>query len=129
MSESSLNLFLAALAVFAISIDYLFLGHAHAKRNGNSVFWFLLVASSIFVIWGIVFIVLSLIKGIELNIARPPAIAFISSILILLPGIYELKRKKKYPQHSRFIPYSLIVYSSIIVIWGSISFLVIRAVE
>jgi hypothetical protein len=121
-------MFILAIGVLIITLYYLFIKKVKEegkKDTGKPIFYFLLVVSAIIVIWGIISIILALINGSELNISKPSLILFITSILVVITSSYDLIfRKKKWPQYSWFIAYFLLVYCSIIVVWGIVSFIV-----
>ena len=128
MSESFFSMFLSALAILVIALYSLFFCKVKEEGKqgyGKSILYFLLVVSGILVIWGITSIILALINGNEINASKPHLLLFIASIFVVISSIYELVfRKKKWPQYSWFNAKFLLLYSSVIIIWGIVSFVI-----
>jgi hypothetical protein len=128
MSESFFSVFILALPVLVIALYYLFFKKVKEERRqdyGKPLFYFLLIVSAILVIWGIISIIMALIGGMEIK-AKPTPILFVTSILALAASLFDLSRKKKWPQYSWFIPYFGLLYSSALVIWGIVSIILTR---
>ena len=128
MSESFFSMFLSALALLVIALYSLFfckIKEEGKQGYGKPILYFLLVVSGIIVIWGIISIILALINGSEINASKPHLMLFIASILGVISSFYELVyRKKKWPHYSWFNVKFLLLYSSVIVIWGIVSFII-----
>lgn len=128
MAEYYFSMFLASFAMLVMALYYLFFKKLkeEGKQNaGKPLFYFLLLVSAIFVAWSIIAIILDLVNGNEICIRGPHSLLFIMSIFMVVLGLYDLfVRKKKWPQYSWFSSYFLLVYSSLIVVWGIVSFII-----
>lgn len=127
MDASRFSILLSALPIIFMTAYYLFFKREKSPKYLIIFLYSLLVLSSTLFVWMTVSLLAAFFDGTKIMVSKPHPVLLVMSILILIASIYDLFFNKNRKHISKLLVYVLLVFSCVVITWGTISILLTRA--
>ena len=124
MEISIVALIIMAFPVCVVTLNYILVSRQKGLRYAIRFSYFVLTILTLFFIGGSIAVIRAFIIGDITNIGRPGNMLLIAAttlLLLVLFGIYRFKKINV--KYSKSIYFFLIGYTSLIILWGIISYI------